>query len=141
MRRFVLQGVTGVAGGVAHVFAVLVLVSMYVAASGHDFSPGAFVGGGVPVAVLATLGAVCALIYRTYGAISPTVLILSVDVVAVLSSPPEVWTVPTPAGPPSIYGFYIHLFFVAPLGLAVIAGAVEYHVRSRHGSETTRSSP
>lgn len=140
MTRSVEHVGTGLIGGIAHVIAVFVLVWVYVTESGHDFSTWAFVDGGVPIVVLAALGAVCSLFYLNYRVISPTVLILSIDAFAVLSSPPEVWTVPTPAGPPSIYGFYIHLFFVAPLGLAVLAGAVEHYIRGLMRTETTRPS-
>lgn len=139
MSEHVTRARAGVLGGLAHVLAVGVFVVAYVSVSGHEFSLPSFVDGGIPLAVLFVLGAACALAYSIFDLVSPSVLIAAFDVLAVLSSPPEVWTDPGPAGPPSVYGFYVFLF-VIPLGVAGLVGVVEYFLRRRWGQEPTRSS-
>lgn len=139
MTRYTARARAALLGGLAHVVSMLAVIASYVTVSGHAFAVDSFVDGGVPIAALFVLGAACSLSYRHYALVSPAVLIGVFDIVAVVSSPPEVWTEPAPAGPPSIYGFYVHLF-VLPLGIAVLAGAVEYFVRRRRRAERTRSS-
>lgn len=137
MNRYTTQAVSALLGGLFHVVSVSAVIAAYVTVSGHAFAVDSFVDGGVPIAALFVLGATCTPLYLHYDLVSPAALIGVFDVVAVISSPPEVWTVPAPAGPPSIYGFYVHLF-VIPLGIAVLAGAVESVIRRRKGSGTTR---
>ena len=134
MTRYTTQVVSVLLGGLAHVALVSAVVVSYVTVSGHVFVVGSFVDGGVPIAALFVLGAACSLLYLNYDLVSPAALIGVFDIVSVIASPPEVWTEPAPAGPPSIYGFYVHLF-VVPLGIAVLAGAVEHFVRRRRGQK------
>lgn len=131
------QVTVGLVGGMAHLIAVLIFTFLYVSASGVEFRISAFVRGGVPLVVLTLLGAWGVLLYYNTGVISPTALIIAFDIVAILSSTPEVWTVPTPAGPPSFYDFYI-FFFIGPLAIAVLMGVIEYFSRKRLHSQTPR---
>lgn len=139
MTRYTTQAISALVGGLVHVVSMLAVIVSYVTVSGHGFAVDSFVDVGVPIAVLFVIGAACSLLYLNYDLVSPAVLIGVFDIVAVISSPPDVWTDPAPAGPPSIYGFYVYLF-VIPLGFAILTGAVEYFVRRRRGTETTRSS-
>ena len=123
-------------GGLAHVAFVLAFIFSFVTISGHSFSIDSFVGGGVPIAVLFVLGAVCSILYFNYNVYTPIGIILLFDISFILASPAEVWTDRAPAGPPSFYSLYI-FFFVIPLSMAVFMGGVEYWARIRWKAETT----
>lgn len=122
------QATVGLLGGIAHVSAILIFTLLYVSIAGFDYSITAFIDGGVPILVLSVLGAAGVLLYYNAGVITPIALIIAFDIIAVVSSPPEVWTVPGPAGPPSIYEFYIFVF-VVPLGIAILLGTIEFFTR------------
>ena len=122
-------------GGLAHVAFVSAFIFSFVTVSGHSFSIDSFVGGGVPIAVLFVLGAVCSILYFSYDLHTPVGIILLFDISFILASPAEVWTDQAPAGPPSFYSLYI-FFFVIPLSIAALMGGIEYWTRSRWKAET-----
>ena len=123
-------------GGLAHVAFVSAFIFSFVTVSGHSFSIDSFVGGGVPIAVLFVLGAVCSILYFSYDLYTPIGIILLFDISFILGSSAEVWTDRAPAGPPSFYSLYI-LFFVIPLSIAVLMGGIEYWTRAQWRAETT----
>ena len=126
-------------GGLAHVAFVSVFIFSFVTISGHSFSIDSFVGGGVPIAVLFVLGAVCSILYFSYNLYTPVGIILLFDISFILGSSAEVWTDRAPAGPPSFYSLYI-FFFVIPLGIAVLMGGIEHWTRAQWRAETTGNS-
>ncbi len=130
------QAIFGLLAGLLHLIANLIFTFVYVSTAGFEYSLSSFSNGGIPLAVLTILGAAGFLLYANFEVLTPIALILSFDIIAIISSPPEVWTNPGPAGPPSIFSFYIHLF-VIPLGFAVLVGAIEYVIRKRGKTTTT----
>ena len=123
-------------GGLAHVAFVSAFIFSFVTVSGHSFSIDSFVGGGVPIAVLFVLGAVCSILYFSYNLCTPIGIILLFDISFILGSSAEVWTDRAPAGPPSFYSLYI-FFFVIPLSIAVLMGGIEYWTRAQWRAEAT----
>ena len=123
-------------GGLAHVAFVSAFIFSFVTVSGRSFSIDSFVGGGVPIAVLFVLGAVCSMLYFSYDLYTPVGIILLFDISFILGSSAEVWTDRAPAGPPSFYSIYI-FFFMIPLSIAVLMGGIEYWTRARWRAETT----
>lgn len=130
MGRYQDQVLYGLLGGLLHLAAVAVFILSYVTLSGHTFSLRSPGSGIVPVAVLFVLGAGCSLLYVNYDLLSPIGIIGLFDIISVSASPPEVWTYPGPAGPPSFYQFYI-FFFMIPLAIAGLMGGIEHWARTR----------
>lgn len=129
------QATVGLLGGIVHVSAILIFTFLYVSIAGFEYSITAFIDGGVPILVLSVLGAAGVLLYYNAGVITPIALILAFDIIAVVSSPPEIWTLPGAGTPPPIYELYI-FFFVVPLGIAILTGTIEYFTRKGMTSET-----
>lgn len=135
--RYTNQFTSGALGGIIHVISVAVFIALYVTSAGHTFSLSSFVGrGGVPIAVLFLLGAVCSLLYFNYNLISPIMLLVLFDISAVIASAPEGWTETRGIGPPSFYTLYI-FFFVGPLGVILLMGTIEHWTRTRWEAEAT----
>lgn len=130
MERYQDQVVYGLLGGVIHLVSVAAFILSYVTLSGYTFSLESPGSGIVPVAVLFVLGVACSLLYINFNVISPTGIIILFDIISVVASPPEVWTYPGPAGPPSFYQFYV-FFFIIPLAIAGLVGGIEYWARTR----------
>lgn len=129
------QATVGLLGGIAHLITILITTLLYASVSGVDYSFSAFINGGVPILVLTILGATGVLLYYNYEVLTPLALIITFDLVAIVSSPPIVWTEPGPAGPPSFYELYI-FFFLVPLCIAVLMGSIEYYARKGSKSQT-----
>lgn len=134
MPRYSSQVVLISLGGLAHVAFVFAFIFSFVTVSGYSFSIDSFVGGGVPIAVLFVLGAVCSILYFSYNLYTPVGIILLFDISFILGSSAEVWTDRAPAGPPSFYSLYI-FFFVIPLSIAVLMGGIEYWTRAQWRAE------